>query len=169
MTTTITEGDLQILFPTGVSARKFDDDHHGLAHCMKAVDFIVELNDRYLFIEFKDPQHPNGRQKDRDKFIQEFLAGKIDEDFKYKYRDSFLYEWALERANKPIYYYVLVAMDTLTDADLMARTDDLKRKLPLEGPPSGAWKRRVVAGCAVFNMATWNKHLSSYPVSRMSL
>ena len=168
MTTTLTEGNLQILFPAGVNVRKFDDDKHGLSHCMKAVDFIVELKNRYLFIEFKDPQHSKGQKRDREKFMQEFQSGSIDEDFKYKYRDSFLYEWASDRAKKPIHYYILLAMDTLTDADLIARTDDLKRKLPVEGPQSGAWKRNLVAGCMVFNLATWNKYLKDYPVSRVS-
>lgn len=47
--------------------RKFDDEAaHGLSHCMKAVDFIIELPERLLFVEFKDPENPqtpakNGR------------------------------------------------------------------------------------------------------------
>lgn len=166
--TVLTEGNLQITIPPGIPARKFDDTGHGLAHCMKAVDFIIELNDRYIFIEFKDPQHPNSKAGDRNKFVKKFLSGSIDEDFKYKYRDSFLYEWASGKAKKPIYYYVLVALDTLTEAELITRTDDLKRKLPYDGPPSGTWKKRIVAGCMVFNIATWNKNLSSYPVTRVS-
>lgn len=166
--TILTEGNLQITFPTGIFIRKFDDVNHGLAHCMKAVDFVVELSDRYLFIEFKDPQHPQSKNADATRFVKNFLAGNIDEDIKYKYRDSFLYEWASGRADKPVYYYVLVALDTLTEADLLARTDDLKRKLPSKGPASGAWKRNIVEGCAVFNIATWNKMLKSYPVSRVS-
>ncbi|MCF8075211.1 MAG: hypothetical protein K9K63_12350 [Desulfotignum sp.] len=165
--TVFTEGNLKITFPSGVAAKKFDHSGHGLTHCMKAVDFIVELIDRYLFIEFKDPEHPDSRKKDRKKFVEQFLSGKIDEDFKYKYRDSFLYEWASGKTGKPVYYYVLVALDTLTEAELITRTDDLKRKLPYEGPSTGAWKKRIVAGCAVFNIATWNKNLSSYPVERV--
>jgi hypothetical protein len=61
--TVFTEGNLQITFPSGVAAKKFDHSGHGLTHCMKAVDFIVELTDRYLFIEFKDPEHPDSRKK----------------------------------------------------------------------------------------------------------
>jgi hypothetical protein len=110
--TVFTEGNLQITFPSGVAAKKFDHSGHGLTHCMKAVDLIVELIDRYLFIEFKDPEHPDSRKKDRKKFVEQFLSGKIDEDFKYKYRDSFLYEWASGKTSKPVYYYVLVAIDT---------------------------------------------------------
>ena len=166
--TTLTEGLLQITIPDAIQAKKFDDGTtHGLTHCMKAVDFIVELADRYLFVELKDPEHPLSKPRDRAKFIQEFLAGKIDEDLKYKYRDSFLYEWAAGRAKKPVYYLVLIAMNSLTEADLISRTDDLKRKLPIQGPVSAPWTKQFVAGCAVFNIAAWNKRLAKYPVRRL--
>jgi len=159
--TVLTEGNLQISVPASATVRKFDDvSTHGLTNCMKAVDFILELKDRFLFIEIKDPEDPRSKQNEKDKFIQRFLTGAIDEDLKYKYRDSFLYEWASERANKPIYYLVLVAISRLTDADLLARTDDLKRKIPLQGPPSGEWKKPIVSSVAVFNIEAWNKRLS---------
>lgn len=163
---TLVEGNLELTIPNAVATRKFDDSSHGLTHCMKAVDFIVELTDRFLFIEFKDPEHPAGKPQDKAKFVGQFLAGSIDEEFKYKYRDSFLYEWACGRARKPIHYLVLVALASLTEADLLMRTDELKRKLPLHGPASGLWQHQIVASCAVFNIATWNKHLASYPVAR---
>lgn len=45
--TVLAEDDLQITLPSGVVGRKFDDEtSHGLSHCMKAVDFIVEMDDR---------------------------------------------------------------------------------------------------------------------------
>jgi len=166
--TVFTEGNLQIQIPAGVQARKFDNGNHGLTHCMKAVDFIVELKDKYYFFEFKDPQHPRGNPTETAKFVKKFQAGEIDEDFKHKYRDSFLYEWASGKADKPIYYFVLLALDALSEIELVARTDDLKRKLPYDGPPSGAWTQKIVQGCAVFNIDTWNRYLTSFPVSRMA-
>lgn len=159
------EGNLQVTFPPNIAARKFDDADHGLTHCMKAVDFIVELDDRFIFIEFKDPQHPNSKNTDGEKWMRRFLSGNLDEDFKLKYRDSFLYTWAMEQIEKPVYYYVLIAFDTLTEAELLTRTDELKRKLPIEGP-TGIWKRKIVHGCAVFNIETWNKMLPHIPLSR---
>ncbi len=130
---TFTEGDLQIEITGVVDARKFDEpSSHGLSHCMKAVDFIVERSDCYLLIEFKDPQAPGAKRQRQQNFFQKFQSGKIDEDFKYKYRDSFLYEWASGRAAKPIHFLVLVALNTLTTADLGKRTDALKKKLPLQ-------------------------------------
>ena len=43
---TLTEGALQITFNNAINGRKFDDQQqHRLSHCMKAVDFVVELPD----------------------------------------------------------------------------------------------------------------------------
>ena len=60
----LTEGKLEFVFEGAVSARKFDGHDHGLSHCMKAVDFIVEFQDQYLFVEVKDPQN-SGATEDR--------------------------------------------------------------------------------------------------------
>ncbi|MEW6239156.1 MAG: hypothetical protein AB1656_27555 [Candidatus Omnitrophota bacterium] len=165
----VREGDLQFDFSSAQNVRKFDDpQNHGLSHCMKSVDYIVELNDKTLFIEVKDPQHPNAKQKPKVSFVQEFLSGKLDEILKYKYRDSFLYEWASEAIKKPVYYVVLIAVDALSQADLLRRTDSLKRIIPFDGPSSGIWKRKIVAGCVVLNINEWNKQFHQFPVSRIS-
>ena len=161
------EGDLRISVADGTKVRKFDGDDHGLSHCMKAVDFLVELPDQYLFIEFKDPQDRNAPQREREAFIQRFLCGGIDLDLTQKYRDSFLYEWAAGRADKPIRYLVLIALDTLDDALLLARQEALKRVLPL-APQSVNWVRQIVSGCGVFNIASWNRTFPQYPVVRRS-
>jgi hypothetical protein len=166
---TLAEGDLQIALPAGVAGRKFDDGAtHGLSHCMKAVDFIVELNDRILFIEFKDPDHPAAQPQDRNKFLTKILSGGLDSDLKTKYRDSFLYEWGSGRVTKPIYYLVLIGASSLSEAELLARTDALRRQLPALGPGDKPWKKPFVAGCGVMNIETWNKTLPQFHVSRLS-
>lgn len=165
----LVEGDLQMALPSGAVGRKFDDGTtHGLTHCMKAVDFVVELDERVLFIEFKDPDHPNAHPKDRNKSLKKILSGGLDSDLKTKYRDSFLYEWACGRVTKPIYYLVLIGASSLSEAELLARTDALRRQLPVLGPGDKAWKKPFVAGCVVMNIETWNKALPQYPVSRLS-
>lgn len=163
------EGDLKVTLPVGAEARKFDDGSHGLSHCMKAVDFIVELDDRVLFVEFKDPDDPAAINPQKPaEFIKNFLSGKLDTDLQYKYRDSYLYEMASGRANKPVYYYVLIGAGALSDAELLARTEALKQKIPLDGANGKPWKKPFLAGCAVMNLLAWNKHLPMYPASRMS-
>ena len=166
--TTFTEGNLRITFPRTAKARKFDSPEHGLSHCMKAVDFVVEEDRRISFIELKDPEHPRTNEVNRQEFINGFRSGKLDEDLKYKYRDSFLYEWASGNIDKPIYYLVVIAIETLTAVELSTRTEDLKRQLPLNGPPSGTWERPIITDCMVFNIDTWNQHQSRFPLSRIS-
>ena len=162
---TFIEGDLQITFDDIVPVRKFDD---GRSHCMKAVDFIVELSDRYLFIEFKDPQDPAVPDPEGGAYLQRFKRGQLDKSLQYKYRDSFLYEWAAGRADKPVYYLVLVALDTLASPLLTQRQKALEQKLPLRGPQGQSWSRPIVNGCAVFNMESWNSRFPKYQVARRS-
>lgn len=68
-----TEGNLKISFPSSMKAEKFDDPKsHGLTHCMKAVDFIAERADSTLFIELKDPDHPQAKKENKNIFIKDF-------------------------------------------------------------------------------------------------
>jgi len=167
--TELDEKDLRIRLPAGASGRKFDDDAtHGLSHCMKRVDFIVEMEDRILFIEFKDPDHPSAVAKGQQEFMEEFRSGALDNKLKTKYRDSFLYEWGAGRVSKPVYYLVLIAASVLTEADLLIRTDALKRQLPVLGPGDEPWKKPFVAGCAVMNIKKWNEKFPDFPVIRLS-
>ena len=167
--TTLKEGDIEITVPPGVIARKFDDPpSHGLTNCMKAVDFVVDLPERRLFIEIKDPQDPRATENKATSFVAKFLKGGLDYDLRYKYRDSFLYELASGNDDRPIHYYVIVAISSLSPADLLDRTDALKRAVPLRGPRSGAWKRRIVQDCMVFNIETWNRHQPRLQLSRIS-
>ena len=89
--TVFIEGDLQMTIDGSevVSIRKFDDASHGLSHCMKGVDLILELNDRYLFIEFKDPQSPGAPSQSAEEYLKRFKSGELDEELKYKYRAHF--------------------------------------------------------------------------------
>ena len=169
--TTLVEGNLQITFPRGANARKFDDKSHGLSHCMKAVDIIVELEGQVSFIEIKDPEHPRAPSENLKAFIEDFQKERLDYDIVYKFRDSFLYEWACKRVDKPIDYWILIASEALTKAHLGTRIESIKRKLPLSEalpePAKKQWKRKIVAKCGVFNISTWNKYFPDYPVERI--
>ena len=166
---TISEGNLEMDIPDVRGGGRFDGPGHGLSHCMKAVDFVLELADRYLFIELKDPQHSRATPGDRNAFIRKLRSGELDGDLKYKYRDSFLHEWAAGRADKPIDYLVLIDEDALDAAQLANRTSSLQRQLPLLGPPGRPWIRPVVRFCAVFNLGSWNRHFPGYPVRRVAM
>lgn len=165
--TTLEEGDFRIKLPKGRVGRRFDDENHGLAHCMKAVDFIVELDDQILFIECKDPENPNAQAKQVEAFKKKLQSGVLDGELAMKLRDSFLYEWASGRATKPIYYVVLIGASYLSSAELLTRTDALRRALPLKGPLNAPWVQPFVEGCAVMNIKAWNETLPDFPVTRI--
>ena len=133
---------------------------------MKAVDFVIEFADYYLFIEVKDPDqspHPSAYAE----FKARFESGLMDEALKYKYRDSFLYEWAAGRADKPVDYLVLVALENLDRAQLIARGDELRRVLPTGLPNDTPWRRPIVRMCGVFNIASWNESFPNFRVERV--
>ena len=167
--TTLSEGDLRLTLPGPVTGRTFDDAQHGLSHCgLKAVDWILELPDRIYFVEVKDPDDPEARRhNDDDNFLDGFQAGRLTRDLAAKFRDTFLYEWACDRVDKPISYVVIVASMALDDAQLLNRTDDLKRMLPI-GTPAG-WSRAIAHGCSVFNIARWNGAFPDFRLSRHSV
>ena len=118
MTEVINEDDLEISVTGAVKVSKFDDPSTHAVGFMKAVDFVIEFPDRYVFVEFKDPQAPSSRQLNLQQYVENFQKERLDSELIYKCRDSFLYEWASGRAEKDIYYFVLIAIDSLTTAEL---------------------------------------------------
>ena len=164
--TILVEGDLQISIDDSMDIRRFDGPEHGLTHCMKAVDFVIEMPDRFLYIEFKDPDHPHVQDRNRQRFIRDFTGRVLVEELKQKYRDSFLYEWATGRGNKPVHFAVLVAMSDLTEDILISKTEELARELPVSGASS--WNRPIAHSCTMYNVESWNRLLPGIPVSRIS-
>lgn len=170
----LTEGQLEFDFPAAIQAMQFDDGTHGLSHCMKAVDFIVELTDRYLFIEVKDPflalRDPAVApyaEEARRKFLARLTSDELARELTGKYRDSFLFRWAEERLDKDVYYIVLLEIPSLGPPEYLAFTERLKQLIPANGAPS-SWARPLVQGVAVLNIASWNALGAYGSVKRVS-
>lgn len=73
-----------------------------------------------------------------------------------KARDTFLYQFGLG-VNKPVYYIVLIAMDTLDSAMLNHLTDSLNHEIPVLGPEKRPWKRPFIRSAAIFSLKTVNQ------------
>lgn len=148
-------------FTDAIDAFIFDEKdnakptYHGLSHAMKAVDLIVELEEAYYFIEVKDFNAPNDYHG-RDHF------NHLREVLKYKYRDTFLYRWAENKIEKPIYYLCLLTLD---NALISRMIKEIRIHLPI-GRPVGRWEREIIHGAAVLNEDRWNKRYPQWPVSR---
>jgi hypothetical protein len=163
----LSEGQLTFDFGTALNATKFDDAGHGLSHCMKAVDFIVEFHDRYLFVEVKDPADTSSTQDRRTAFAAKLNSGVLCKTLTGKIRDSLLYRWAADRLDKPVYYLVLLELPYPQDpAAYVMLNDALRVELPVKNLPA-TWAKPLVAGAAVLNMAQWNSIATYGTVTRV--
>ena len=105
--------------------------------------------------------HPGDRTgAQREEFIARFLAADKDDELIRKFRDSLLYEWACDEVHKPIYYWVIVAIEKLAAPELSSRSDDLKSKLPVVEALPDRWTRRIVEDCRVFNIRSWERDVA---------
>ena len=165
MSTTLQEGELQIDLPPSAQGRKFDDQSHGLSHCMKGVDWIIDLKDQTYFVELKDLDAAGAARHDqRDKYIDELEVGRKDDDLVRKFRDSFIYQWACGQVGKPIIYLVVIACQALDHAMLLHRAKALRRKLP-SGVPD-VWQKAIAEDVLVLNERTWNEQFGNFPMER---
>ena len=130
---------------------------HGLSHCMKAVDIIVELENDYLFVEVKNLENATDdyQQKEPFNYLLEVL--------KYKYRDSFLYRWAEGKTDKSIRYLCLL---TLESGLITRMNKELRYQLP-PGLPVTRWSNEIAKACVVLNEARWNSNFPKWPVQRI--
>ncbi len=156
------EGELEFEFPDAKSGFKFDEEDltsptfHGLSHCMKAVDFVVETEKRSLFVEVKDP--PVSNAFDANEAYSKLMKGLVA-----KFRDTFIYRWAEKQINKPVAYHCLVDVDSALTLQIMT---ELKRSLPENGPKNGRWKQQPAVSCAVANFKDWNAAFPKWKVTR---
>ena len=138
--------------------KKSEPNYHGLSHAMKAVDLVVELEDRYLFVEVKDFHEPE-QYSDNEHF------NHLREVLKYKYRDTWMYRWAEGKTDKPVIYICLLELDKGLTARM---TKEMRRQLPLHSCKGPRWCNEISSGCAVLNLDLWNKRFTAWPVSRAS-
>jgi hypothetical protein len=149
------EAELVFEFTGALQATVFDDkEKHGLSHCMKSVDFVVEYPDYYLYVEVKDPDNSQALAERRATFGTKLSSGALMSDVVRKYRDTWLYRWAEQRDAKPVRYVLLLQFSTLTPVMLLTLTDRLRQALPVVGPQT--WTRSFVAHAAVLDMNQWN-------------
>lgn len=148
-------------FTNALKVTKFDEQDrakpsfHGLSHIMSAVDLVVELSDRFVFVEVKDYRNGPRRSAPSD-----FDA--LVKSLKTKFRDSFLYRWAERQIGKPVAFLCLVTMDNALNHRL---TKELQRSIP-EGKPTDRWARPMATVTVAVNKKKWNQRFPNWTVKR---
>ena len=161
--TVLVENDLEFDFSSAMEAIIFDDDTLHNPSTIKRVDFIAEFNDRFIFLEVKDPDMPGAANPEA--FKTKLLTGNLIPDLAGKYRDSSWFRSLSGKATKPIHYIVLISMASLEPALLLAKQDELKRSMPITHKD---WSAPCVAGCAILNMDQYKKQFGANSVRRLS-
>ncbi len=161
--THLSEGDLEFYFPGATSAIKFDDGVSHAKSSVQPVDFIVEHADRYTFVEIKDPDEPGAANIEA--FREKLKSGQLVRSLAGKFRDSLFFRVIQRVGRKPIEYIVLLSMEVLSDADLLTKTDQLKRSLPIE---HSDWPEDCATSCVVMNVRQWKRKFGDESLRRIS-
>jgi hypothetical protein len=162
--TQLSERDLEFDFAAALKAVKFDD---GITHAkssVQAVDFIVEHADRYTFVEVKDPDEPGAANVEA--FREKLKSGQLIRSLAGKFRDSLFFRVIQGVEKKPVEYIVLLSMAALTDADLLTKTDELKRSLPIE---HSDWPENCATSCVIMNVRQWRRKFGDESLKRLSI
>jgi len=169
------EGDLQFNFPDNVNVIKFDQDENKMTYGkMCGVDFIIEADDKYYFVEIKDPLTSRSNVESLDQYLEtnnnnceKIISSTYQSLETYllvKFRDTFLYRWAQDKLDKdkPVHYIVLINVEKQSSLSNLHK--ELKHKLPVKKPEN--WNKTLAESCEVVNIDKWNQDYPDWHVSR---
>ena len=157
------ERDLEFDFNGAVSAIKFDDGKTHATSSIQPVDFVIEFEDCFRFVEVKDPDEPGAANIDA--FRDKLKSGKLIRSLAGKYRDSLFFRRFQADTQKDVEYVVLLSMGTLDDALLLAKQDELQRSIPFSHQ---TWQGNSATVCVILNMNQWKKRYGQKSVRRLS-
>lgn len=157
------ERDLEFTFENFKSEENFDKNEIREKSNLKTVDFLVEYDDCYRFIEVKDIDCPN--PKNPEKFIEKFNSGALLDSLARKYRDSKFYFIHTERPIKRFEYLVLISAKCIDEALLLNKQDQLKKKIPIE---HSNWVKTSSDVCAILNAKKWKNCFGENSIKRLS-
>jgi hypothetical protein len=157
------ERDLEFDFNDAVSVIKFDDRMTHATSSIQPVDFVIEFEGCFRFVEVKDPDEPGAANVDA--FREKLKSGKLIRSLAGKYRDSLFFRRFQANTEKDIEYIVLLSMGSLDDALLLSKQDQLQRSIPISHQ---TWQRNSATACVILNMDQWKKRYGDDSVRRLS-
>jgi DUF917 family protein len=160
----------QLNFEKALSAFVFDEKSATSPHFhdapMKAVDVIAEFEEYYLFIEIKEFDNPEefapsgkvgapSEHQEHFKWLKNYL--------KYKFRDTFLFRYAEDKVDKPVYYLCLLNFEDALNSHMKKV---LSRELPT-GKASSRWSKELASKCQVINENAWRRNFPEWGLVRI--
>lgn len=161
--TTVQEFDLELSFPGAQSVIHFDDSEYHAGSTVQRVDFIAEYEAYYLFVEIKDPDIPTAQ--DPAAFVTKLNSGKLVQSLAGKFRDTQFFRSAQGKTDRKILYLVLLSMQSLDNALLVAKQDELRKAIPIRHLD---WESDCAASCIILNFEQWKKRFGEQSLRRIS-
>ena len=163
----LTEERVRFDFPNAKALFKFDEKDplsptfHGAP--MKGVDVVAEFPTFQLWIEIKEytPEEINEMKMtgDMKKNDGRNLKSYLTNNFKYKFRDTFLYRFCEEKISLPIVYVCLTNFDNTLNIFFRK---ELQKHLPTGKANPKRWKKELIKSERVFvvDEAAWTRTLT---------
>lgn len=147
---TLTKGRYELNFDAAAGATvlgaEATKDHSDLL----LVDFVVEYDDRYLFVEILDSPDSGGSD-----LPERFRSDALCDTLARMYRDSvFFHSFGGDRRPKRVEYAVLYTIPGVDGTLVSVLQDELKRRIPLSHP---VWSADSAASCSVMTPEQWKK------------
>ena len=161
--TTVLEFDLELSFPGAQAVIHFDDSDYHASSTVQRVDFIAEYEAHYLFIEVKDPDTPGAENPAA--FVAKLNSGKLVQSLAGKFRDTVFFRSAQGKNDRKVLYLVLLSMQSLDDALLLAKQDELRKAIPIR---HADWADDCAASCIILNFEQWKRRFGEQSLRRIS-
>lgn len=168
----LTEGDLRFDFTGSLTVLKFDNPTSHGCSTFKAVDFIVEYQDKIYFIEVKDPENraitTDRRGRERKIMKYNMSDDSYIHELGQKCRDTYMYRF-LQNINqtKNLHYIVLVAFEHRNASALATMSKNLKYHTGFEGPHRRGWALNYLHQVAAVDLKMWPIVVPEVKVSRV--
>lgn len=155
-----------------LNIRKLDREILTYSHCMKNVDFIINLDsiNTVIFLEIKNYKklfNNLATEQEKEDFFSKFNYSKpknkesYSYDFIQKARDTFIREYSSNKIdNKKIHYYIIINIPGNSESKLRTMENELKNNLPLlEKIDDKLYINPFIHACNIFYSNTWNECL----------
>lgn len=139
------EGRFCFDFGKGNAAHKADTPTlNGLG----GVDFIIECENRFMFVEIKDLEDRRVPYENRKEWVEKLKIRKKNPfliDLGVKFKDTIIRKWAKEEdLNKPIRYIIILQLNAIDAKHKMKLAEDLSGMLPTCISEKYGFKKEIV-------------------------
>lgn len=167
--TPIEEEDLVFTFPSEWRAEKLDRKGVTQPSGLMLVDFVLDLGDRLVLLEIKDPSNPRATEASRNGFVDAMRSkGLVNDTLTPKARDSYCFLHLMARDDRPLHLIVAVGTERLSMQTLLLTqlADRLRQRLRKEA--DAPWSRQYIEQCDVIDINELSRLLPGVTLHRKS-